>query len=282
MRTLSRLALLLLCCTVVAYPVIAQDDSDDETDESERIVLDAMVSDVSLDDETNTLTLTVDIPDTCTEVGDILQSVEDDVITITVQVTTPPDVMCGAQFSTEDVAYEIVTDDLTAGEYTLVVNEIEQETTITVSGTADSEEDVVLECPTADDETLLYDEDGVCFLYPADYESLSAGSFVLVSKPLTMDALLIITVEDAEDTTLESLMEDIDEDAQVMSEVVIGGQDALVVESESSRVAHIIVDESYYTFTVEPIGDDVDDSGELLWETVIDSLFFSATVDDDS
>jgi len=52
---------------------------------------------------------------------------------------------------------------------------------------------------------------------------------------------------------------------------VIGDHDALILETDNQRQAYVIVNEQVYSFTVQPIEDE---SGELLWAEVIDSMFF--------
>lgn len=269
-----RLRVLLLAIFLLAIlPVSAQD---------EVLIGEAMVSGISVDSSDGiVITITGELPDACTEIGDITQNLDDDTIRILVQTTRPADSMCAAVITPFEISYTLDTSDIPPGAYTLDVNGVTETVTIVASADAESAEEddeVELTCPEADDETTLYDDNGVCFLYPANYDELDGGNFIIISQPLTANALLIVEIRELDEDNLQTL-DDVREQLEndtidlVIEDLVIGRQDALVIENDDSREAFMIVHNQLYHFIVQPIADE-GDTGEFLWATVIDSLVF--------
>lgn len=245
----------ILMIVLIAIPSLAQDEA--------VITGEAFVNSITIDDSAGiTITIIGDLADACTELGEITQSLEDDTIFVTVSTTRPADAFCATVLVSFETSYELDISEIPAGEYTLNVNGITE--TITI---------VPLSCPEADEETLLFDDLGMCFVYPVDFEEISGDDFVLISQPLTSNAVLLIDVADAEDVTLDDLREQFEADEHIVEDIVIGGEDALIIETDDTREAYVIAKEQLYTFFLQAF-DDEDDIAETLWSTVTESLFF--------
>lgn len=286
MRYRTSLNVLLLLCLFSLFVSVAIAQDDEDTDADDVLIGEAQVSNISFDADTNTLTFTAELADSCTDVGEIRQEIEDDTLFITVETTRPADAMCAAVLGIEDVEYEIDTSEIPTGEYTLVLNEETLDDTLVVSGDdedseSNAEAEAALTCPTPDDETLLYEGDDLCFLYPQAYDVLEARNVVLVSQPLTDAPLILIIAQDADDITLEDIMDAAEGDSDTLTtgDLVLGGQEAVVIETDDARTAHIILDEIYYTISVEPLASN---TAEELWALVIDGVFFPEDTDTDS
>ena len=263
LKHVKSIILVLVVMMLMSIPTLAQDE------EGEVITDVAMVSSIDVDEgEEISITISGDLPDSCTEIGEISQSIEDDIITITVETTRPADAMCATVLTAFEETYILDTDEIEAGEYTLDVNGVTETVTIVASADAES---VELTCPEADEDSSLFDDLGMCFLYPSENDVMSGRDFALISQPMTSNALLLIQVEDADDITLDDIREQFDETELVVEDIVIGDQDALILETDNQRQAYVIVNEQVYSFTVQPIEDE---SGELLWAEVINSIFF--------
>jgi hypothetical protein len=244
----------LLLLLIVAIPLSAQQDS---------VITDtAFVNSVEAEttDEGIVLTISGELPDACTELGDISQSVDTSgdtvAVTLLIETNRAADVMCAQVLTGFETSVVLDTSDLPAGSYTLDVNGVLVDITIDVT-----------ECPEAEDETKLYDAQGICFLYPEDFSVMSDQGFVLISED-DSDALLLVEIT-PEEATLEELASSFDETTFAR----FGAQDAFIVEDSDAemRQAYIIFEGNRYVFTVQPINDD----GEALWETVMDLLFFT-------
>jgi|GEM_PF-1075131 len=254
----------LFIIVLLAIPVLAQDD--------DPLIGEAFVSSVTIEETDDGIIIEIsgDLADACTELGEITQSVEDDTIFVSVPTTRDAEAMCAMVLTAFETDYELDTSEIEPGDYTLDVNGITEE--ITISATDDSD-DVELTCPEADDDTVLYEEENLCFVYPAEFDELAGNGFILINQPLTANAILLINIEDVEDITLDDLAAEFEDEEIVAEELVIGGEDALIVETEISRTAYVIAHEQVYTFFVQPLHDE-DDTAEMLWSTVIDSVFF--------
>ncbi|MGB7339688.1 MAG: hypothetical protein WBC91_12415 [Phototrophicaceae bacterium] len=256
--------LLLLCCLLLfTIPAIAQDDDSSE----DVIISDAFVNTAELADTNDaaTLLITGDLPDSCTEINEISQERIDDVIQITVTTTRPADAACATVLDSFEIDYTIETTGLDDGTYTVDVNGITLTLTLPL--------EIAVTCPEADDDTNLFDEQGVCFVYPSEFDIFSGRDFIFINQPLTSNAVLLITIDDANETTFDDLRETLDSDDVLIEDVVIGTQDALIIDRETMREAYILVEDRLYHFVVQPLSDD-EETGEILWATVLDSVFF--------
>jgi hypothetical protein len=249
-----RKALLLLLLTF-AIPLAAQQEA--------TITDTAFVNSVEAEttDEGIVLTIRGDLPDACTEVGEVSQNVDTsgDTITVTILVETnrPPDVICAQVLTGFETTVVLDTSELAAGTYIIDVNGVTTEITI---GT--------MECPEERDETKLYDAQGICFLYPEDYSEISAEGFVLLSLE-DSDSLFLVEI-DAEEGSLEALAESFEES----SPASFGGQALFIVEDSDAemRQAYAVFEGNRYSFTMQPID-------EAVWETIMNSLYFYAETD---
>jgi hypothetical protein len=246
-----RKALYLLLLTF-AIPLAPQQES--------TITDTAYVSSVDAEttDEGIVLTIRGDLPDACTEVGEVSQTIDTsgDTITVTILVETnrPPDVICAQVLTGFETTVVLDTSELDAGTYLVDVNGVTTEITI---GT--------VECPEETDETKLYEAQGICFLYPEDYDEMSAESFVLLSQD-DSDSLFLVEI-DAEEGSLEELAASFEE----TSPANFGEQDLFIVEDSDAemRQAYAVFEGNRYVFTMQPID-------ETLWDTIMDSLVFTA------
>ncbi len=253
----------VIALLLISLPTFAQDD------EGEVVIDVAMVSSISVEEgEDISITIMGDLPDSCTEIGEISQSVEDDAILVVVETTRPADAMCATVMTAFEETYTLDTSDIEAGDYTLDVNGVTEALTIVASADAES---VELTCPEADDDLALFNDLGICFLYPSENDVMIGNDFVLISQPLTSNALLLIQIEDAEDTTLEDIREQLEDDDVIVYDDTIGGQDTLIFERGIEREAIFVVNETIYHFVVQPI---FDETGGILWAEVMNTVFF--------
>jgi hypothetical protein len=246
---------LYLFLLVFTIPIAAQQES--------TITDTAFVNSVEAEttDEGVVLTIRGDLPDACTELGEISQNVEasGDTITVKILVETErsPDVICAQVLTPFETSLVLDTSDLAAGTYLIDVNGVSTEITI---GT--------MQCPEETEDSKLYEAQGICFLYPEDYDEMSAEGFILLSQDES-DSLFLVEI-DVEEGSLEELAESFEES----SPANFGGQELFIVEDSEAemRQAYAVFEGNRYSFTMQPID-------ETLWETVMNSLFFTAETD---
>ena len=141
-------------------------------------------------------------------------------------------------------------------------------------------------CPaeTSDKKLLKNEEDGYCFLYPADYTQVPPRFIVLnpVNAPGDMlgDAWVDINMEAANGRTASRVADaDIASAGQgfniTQSEKPVDGMQAIVVEGlpgqDSMRKVYIVSNDRLYTFTFTPWGQN---QLENLYSTMINTLHF--------
>lgn len=263
------ITLALLALTAVS--VAAQDDN--------VLIGEAYVTNITVDDSGDEIIIAIEgeLGDPCTEISEITQAVEGDTITITVVTSRNADDICAMVLEPFETDYTLDSSQLAAGDYTLNVGEESASITITATFTAETVDEEDLTCPETDNDNLLFDDFGTCFLYPDDYSEISGNGFVLISKPLTVDALLIILITDAEEVTLEDIQAVLEADDLDFDSETVNGQDILVINGEDTREAYTIANEQIYQFIVQPM----DATGEALWDTIIESLVFPESVNDE-
>lgn len=278
----SRLILLIVLTLFWGIPNLAQ--------EGNIIIGEAYINRIAIDDSGDAIVIHIEgeLGDPCTEIDDITQIVAGDTIIVTVVTARDADLMCAAVLKPFETDYTLDTSDLLAsGLYTIVVGDQSADVNITVSFDASSvsnEDEIAAHtCPQADDDQIVFDQYGMCFVYPDSYTQFSGNGFVLISRPLTSDALLIVMVTDAQDSTLATIAESLTEDAIYFDEVTIQGADAIIINTDDSREAYLIANGQRYQFIVEPINDadNEQNMGTSLWNTVMDSLILGAIQADD-
>lgn len=289
---MRKIVTLILLLTLFAIPTLAQDDENNDG----VLIEVAPLTSISIDD-TDGIEITIEgeLLDACTELGEITQSVEDDVITITVTTTRPADAMCAMVISAFEDVYTLDTSELEAGDYTLNVNDLTEDITLIASADAESveataepeatesvevtEEPEVVEmtCPEANDDLTLFDDFDMCFLYPSEFDVFAGSDFVFISQPLTSNAVLLIQIEDANDTTLDDIREQLIDEDTIVYDIEIANQESLVFERGISREAYFIVNEQVYQFVLEPFADE---TAGALWAESVGSLFFPEPEDD--
>lgn len=259
-RVLSLLIILL-----ITIPVLAQDDS-------EALSGEAFVNSITIEETEDGFTIEIsgDLADACTELDEITQTVEDETIFVSIPTTRPVDAVCAMVLVSFEAEYDLDISEIEPGDYTLDINGITEDITIPASGDSEA---VELTCPEADEDSVLYEENTICFIYPLEFEELSGNNFILVSQPLTANAVLLVEIEDAEDITLDDLREDFENDEIEVDSIEIAGEDALLIETDTTRTAYVIANEQVYIFFVQPL-DDEDNLAESLWTMVIESVFF--------
>ena len=247
-----RKALLLLLLLTIAIPLAAQQDA--------TITDTAYVNSVEAEntDEGVVLTVRGDLPDACTELGEVSQTVDTSgaTITVTIMIETnrSADVVCAQVLTGFETTVVLDTSELAPGTYTVNVNGVSTEVTV---GT--------MECPQEAEGMSLYDAQGICFLYPEDYKEMSADGFILLTQD-NSDSLFLVEIK-ADESSLEEIAEGFDD----TSAVTFGGQELFVVEDSDAemRQAYAVFEGNRYIFTMQPID-------ESLWETIMASLFFYA------
>lgn len=241
---------MLLCLLfVMILPLAAQDDA-------------AILSSVEVEYSEDGIMLMVrgDFPDSCTELGEIEQSIDmtTEPISLSVMIgtTRPADAMCAQVLTSFESSFVLETDDLPAGTYPLTVNNLSIE--VTIDPTA---------CPEVQLETYLYEGQGICFLFPEAYSEMSAEGFVLISIPNSDLAFLLVEIL-PEEKNLEAIAA-VYEDSQAAR---FGAQDAFILEEDDLRQAYVVFAEKRYIFTLQPTSEEAE--AAALWETVMNSLFF--------
>lgn len=141
-------------------------------------------------------------------------------------------------------------------------------------------------CPgeSSDKKLLKNEEDGYCFLYPADYTQVPPRFIVLnpVNAPgdTLGDAWVDITTEVANGRTASQVADaDIASAGQGFNitrrELPVDGTQAIVVDGlpgqDSSRKVYIVNNKRLYTFTFLPWGQN---QLESLYSTMMDTLHF--------
>ena len=147
------------------------------------------------------------------------------------------------------------------------------------------------ECPvpTSGLTVLRSDEDGYCFLYPAEYSTEMPGWVVInpISAPgdVPGDAWVNIHTEDAAGRTLDQLAEEIrttlGADFNItIEEVQLHGSPAIVVDGQpgvdSNRIVYTFRNERLYALTFMPWQPDAGQVTPLehLYETIMQSIHF--------
>lgn len=249
--------MLILLLLIVALPLSAQQDN---------VISDtAVLSSVEAESSEEGITVTVrgDFPDSCTELGEVSQTVETEGseinVIVTIETSRPADVMCAQVLTSFETNFVLDTSDLAPGTYTLTVNGISTE--ISIDPTA---------CPEVQEQSYLYEGQGICFLFPEEYSELSAEGFVMISIPNSDRALIMVQIS-PEESNLEDIMAIYVEDAVPAR---FGAQDAFIIENERRelRQAYFVFEGNRYVFTLE--GSSEEAGGGDLWETVMNSLFF--------
>jgi hypothetical protein len=247
-----RKALLLFLVLTIAFPLSAQQGS--------TITDTAYVNSVDAENTDQGVVLSVrgDLPDACTELGEVSQTVDTsgETITVTILIETnrSADVVCAQVLTGFETTVVLDTSELAAGTYTVNVNGVSTEVTV---GT--------MECPQEAEGMSLYEAQGICFLYPEDYQEMSADGFILLSQA-DSDSLFLVEIK-ADESSLEAIAEGFDES----SPANFGGQEFFLVEDSDAemRQAYAVFEGNRYIFTMQPID-------EGLWETIMTSLFFYA------
>jgi hypothetical protein len=248
--------LLLFLLLIVAIPLTAQQDN---------VVTDtAFVNTVEAENTEDGIVLTIrgDLPDACTELGEVSQTTDTSGETLNIEVLVETsrsgDAICAQVLTGFETSFVLDTSDLAPGRYTLDVNGVLLD--ITIDPTA---------CPEAEGDKQLYNAQGICFLYPEDSSEMSGEGFVLISQE-DSDALLLVEIM-PEEATLEELAADFEETTPAR----FGAQDAFIVEDSRAdmRQAYVVFEGNRYIFTVQPTSEE--SGGEALWETVMNSLFFT-------
>ena len=247
----------LLLLLILVLPLSAQQDN---------VISDtAALSSVEAESSEDGITVTVrgDFPDSCTELGELSQTVETEGseinVVVTIETSRPADVMCAQVLTSFETSFVLNLEDLEPGVYTLTVNGISSE--ISIDPTT---------CPEVQQQTYLYEGQGICFLFPENYSELSAEGFVMISIPNSDRALITVQISPEEDV-LEDIMIAYIEDAVPAR---FGAQDSFVIENSRREIrqAYFVFEGNRYVFTLE--GSSEVAGGEDLWATVMNSLFF--------
>lgn len=286
MRVLVVVVALWALC-VASAPTQAQDDA----------VIEglAFVEEVDFERIRGRVQLTIRgyLADPCTSVGDIIQSVTGDVITISVTTQRPADVFCATVLEPLATTYWLNTVGLRGGDYTLIVNDYATIITLTSADIAGAD-DIAPACYLVDEDTqtVINLDVGVCFLAPSDADvSIPYPNTVMVSRDVGGERVhLLMRSAPTSATTLSEVASlqiaaygDVTLDFQ---RVAIGSLNALVSDNmpvpNGGRRAYILVDDQMLRLT---LASSVHEDAELedamlgLWSLFVASVSY-INVDD--
>jgi hypothetical protein len=231
------------------------------------------------------VTIEGELGDACTELGDITQEVEDTTITITVNTTRPADLMCAMQLQTFDTVVPLDATDLSAGEYTLVVNGTEYPVTLP--------ELILPTCDelTPDDNQAKFENDVFCFLYPDSYSVVSNATLVLLGSQSAVDGSLItFVVEIAPQNEIESLADietalqeaypevDLMFESAVLNRNAAFTTDSISLLSMPMRRLYTLWDDQIIMLEIQPIegSDTFVETVDEVWTLITDSWVFKS------
>lgn len=280
---------------VLATPIFAQDATPEAV-----IIGTAYINDIFiLEVDGLSVAVTGELNDSCTTVGNITQTVQDQKISIVIETTRPADAFCAMVLETFNITIPLEIADLPAGDYTLDVNGTTVGFTLGASAAGVDaqtapETTVDSPCPVATGELSAFasDDGFYCFLYPAGYDVQVLDALnMVVSTPSTLasGASLMITME----PRLERSLSDIAQERQSgitditlnFESVTIGGADALITEDipapVKTRYAFIELSTIFLTIQLQPIDTFNPEATELantLWTTVTDNMVFPMEV----
>lgn len=245
--------------------------------------------------DTITIQISGNLADSCTEVDEVLQTIEGNVISLTVTTSRPIDMMCAQVLGDFDITVPIDTSTLSAGTYTLIVNGIQSELTILPPSAA--AQSIEATCPTPTADTQLFNNEmlDLCLLYPVGYsvDDLGGGS-IAISAPAVggtgASLLIIMQPRTAPDlATLESNLSAENDTPLTFEMMMIGNRQSIVTADIPSRIpgidAFVLSDTLQYTFTLQPNDPAFPEAtadAEALWSLVRETAIFGAAPADDN
>lgn len=276
----SQIRTALLACVAIVIllqmPVKAQESTD-------NILIDeAYITEIIVDYAEESVFVQGELGDSCTEIGDIEQSVEEDTIRITVQTKRPADAMCAMMLTTFEETIPLMTDGLMPGEYTVVVHDL------TASFVIAAPEPIICSELMAEEGQELFQNEQICFLYPQEYMVVSNETLILISSTEIIEGQrisLVIQIEaEPEASNLEQiqtqLKEDHPEEELAFESAYLGAQEATYTDSiDEMRYLSAIHQDQLYTLILQPFSDQYPELQEAsieFWDALLTSWGFSA------
>ena len=286
---------IIFALSILIVPTFAQDDTTDDTD---VITAEAYMTSVSIVvDETASespviVNVSGEVGDPCTEIASIEQTNEDQTIFITITTERPVDLMCAAVLEAFDAEIILDLTGLSAGDYIVSVNGVEETFTlpddlvVTPEATEEPivvEAQTVAECPEATEDTVLLETNAYCFLIPADYTAVSNDFLALINSPLTEDdtrASLLLEVRATQSLVLVQAVANLGDDYinTPLELVPLTNADALITKldsDDSEHVAFILKDGNLFILSGTPNSENLPDASATmddLWEMVLETI----------
>lgn len=256
--------------------------------EKETIGL-AAVSDVEIrvaDSGQIEITASGDLPDGCSRIAGATQTVRGREIVITLNSARSIDRMCTMAIVPFRYGIILNTEGLTAGAYTILVNDVRAAIQITADQIAPPAPSASCPVATQDTAAMMGPSGRYCLVFPKTFVADQSQTDVLViSSPDTAGRVrpaMSITARPARGQTLEQIIQDLRQQYPNLtlefSETVIAGERALITENlpgtMPNRQAFFIHADMVYTLVLDPIGEraaPVIERVEGLWKTVVES-----------
>lgn len=291
-----------LLALLLATPIVAQDT---ET-EGEILIDEAIVSSVAVQiraqaDAPPVLEIAGEIYDSCTEVGDITQTVEDDTITIRVITERPAEAFCAQVLAVFEESYTLTLEALQPGDYVVDVNGVTTDLAITdamlsaAANTPDAPEREPGICAEPTETTQLIEDDvaGICLLVPAEYEVARFDDVprqIIINSPADdagQGVSLSITLFTNSTRNIDDITAGLEANATTVDfdwqEIMIGGYDAFISDNEPGQVGHRIAyvqrEDLVIVIDLQPIDvlfPDATEAAEAVWDLLLESFTFTA------
>lgn len=235
------------------------------------------------------------LPDSCTQIGDAEQDVSGKTIHLTVHMDRPITAVCGEGEVPFEKTYPLDVKGLSAGKYTVDVNEVTASLEIPEAPLISSNSSQA--CPKAAEGTVSYvnEADGYCLLHPTGFSVQSAisNTVVLASPPLgngdekaraslTIETITDATGRSAEDIAAEHLSSVGSDAAGISGETInLGGEQAISADGVPgeliTRQVFVVHDGAGYVLTFSPVDSATPlatQAADQLWKAVSASFTF--------
>ena len=216
-----------------------------------------------------------ELSDSCTEISEHTQNVDGNIIEIELFTMRDPNAICAQVLTPYSHTVQLDMQGLTPASYALIVNGVDADFTLSATDTAsDDEIDVdaeavpVGECPTANDETRLFQHElqGYCLLVPSDATAFVFGDRLVLQPPevgRVADFLMMLSPVEREDVNIE-LSEDTAEQVGAISVWELNANNH-IIENEDGAL--------YRLFRLI-LNDDSESLADDYWSLIQESIRF--------
>jgi len=239
------------------------------------------------------VTVSGDLPDSCTQIGKADQTVGGKTIYLKVTMDRPITAVCSEGVVPYEKTFPLDVKGLSAGKYTVNVNDVTSSLEIPQAPLVSSDSSQVCPKATADTVSYVNEQEGFCLLQLLGFtvQSTVSNTVVLESPPLgengqavpaslTIEALPDSGASSAEDIANERLGSA--ESAGVSQQLfTLGGEPAVLADQVpgdlATRQVFAVHDGTGYVLTLSPVDSSAPlayQAAELLWKTVSASFTF--------